>query len=121
MIDYEKLVKRIDFNESNEKERVNVPKVPSVPLDLMKELLPKGKINAIGKKELAIATKSSEREVARNIQVLRRNGELIGSCKNGYYYFENTDEMKEFYERTEKKLKGSFYTISAIRKALNNE
>ena len=63
------------------------------------ELIPKGKENAISRKQLGTLIGETQREVSRTIHNARKAGHIICSSAQGYYKPQTDEELVEGYDK----------------------
>lgn len=80
--------------------------------------IPTGKYNAIHTIEIQKRTGTSEREIRKTIENLRRKGTCICSGANGYYLPETEEELIQYIRTVKKTAKSSLYTLKTARREL---
>ena len=81
------------------------------------DYIPKGKANAISRKNLCNLTRLSDREVRERIANERRYTVIL-SCDLGGYYLptkEDTEEVKQYLNRESKRARSIFYSLKSAR------
>lgn len=77
-----------------------------------------GSENARHKRQLVLLTGMNERALRKAIEHLRRQGFLIISNKNGYFYPETADELENYVRMVSKRARSTFYTLKSARRML---
>lgn len=79
-----------------------------------------GAENARHKSELIRLTGMKDRELRKTIEFLRRQGIVIISDINGYYFPSNIEELQAYINQESSRAKSVFYTLRAARQLLKN-
>lgn len=91
---------------------------------LIYDILPIGKKNAIGRKELVNLSGLSDRQLRNQIAAERREGALILSSTDsehsGYFRPASADELRRFVASMTRRGKATFAAIAQARKALKS-
>ena len=104
-----------DFTTENSKSQGEPGGVGSLRAQIL-SLIGYGKENAVHLAEIISLTKTENRIVRREIELLRRSGYVIVSDPDGYYFPANAHELSRYIKRTEKTAKSIFYTLQSARK-----
>lgn len=79
------------------------------------DLIPTGKENAIHADILALHAGITMRELRHQLELLRRNGEVILSSVNGYYLPSDLSEVTAYRKREERRAKSIFRSLRSAR------
>lgn len=82
-------------------------------------LIGAGEENAIHLIDLIKLTGLGNRELRKYIELLRRDGIVIISNKNGYFRPLRDEETKQYIKQETRRAKSIFYTLKAARNWLN--
>ncbi len=83
-------------------------------------LIGDGHENAVHKANLLRNVEMSDRELRKMIEFLRRQGVVIISDDNGYYFPADEAELQAYIKREERRAKSVFYTLKSARHLLKN-
>jgi biotin operon repressor len=75
----------------------------------------KGEENARSSTTLRIITGSSDRELRKNIERLRRSGHVIVSCEHGYYIPSTLAEVQRHIRKETARAHSIFYTLESAK------
>lgn len=77
-----------------------------------------GSKNARHKMQLVCLTGMNERALRKAVEHLRRQGIVIISDENGYYYPQTADELENYVRMVSKRARSTFYTLKSARQML---
>lgn len=89
------------------------------PRDYLDDL-PRGKAAAVKSCELQRIWNKDRRQVSAIIEDLRRSGEMICSCGNGYFLPETLQEVSDFYWNMYSRSMSILYTLKDTGKYLKD-
>lgn len=78
-----------------------------------------GEKNAANVEQLSMITGLNDRELRKAVERLRRDGYVIISSDNGYYYPETVEEVKRYISKESKRARSIFFTLRSARELLN--
>lgn len=84
----------------------------------LKDLIPRGEENAVSVPMLAKVLGTNERDVRKQVSILRTQGELILSSARGYFRPATMGELRRFVSAMTKRGRATFAAVSAARKVL---
>ncbi len=78
-----------------------------------------GEENAVNADYLTKLTGLTSRELRKAVETLRRDGYVIISSDNGYYYPETVEEVKRYIKKESRRAQSIFFTLRSARALLN--
>ena len=81
-------------------------------------ILSTGEAYAVSRSELAAMLGEHERTVRRAIELMRRNGTVICSSEQGYFYPETCAELKAYIHREESRARQTNSVLTSARALL---
>ena len=88
------------------------------PYSRILSLIGEGREHATHKADLLRFVEMSDRELRRTIEHLRRQGVVIISDDNGYYFPADEAGLQAYIAREERRAKSVFYTLKSARQLL---
>lgn len=86
--------------------------------ELLRQLIPKGKENAVNNAYLQEVLHTSRREVSAAIHELRAEGHLICADNHGYYTADTDEELVTGYDTLWKKATSNLATLKSMRREI---
>lgn len=86
--------------------------------DMILDLIPQGRDNAVTTQYLATLLKTDRRHVRYMIEKARVSGEIIAGTNDGLFIPETEDELREYVSRAFSHIKGSIKTLNTAYKRL---
>lgn len=83
--------------------------------DIIKNAIGSGEGGAVASKELQVIAGITERELRKSIETLRRQGCVILSGQNGYYYPETLGELRQHIKKESRRARSIFYTLRSAK------
>ena len=77
-----------------------------------------GKENTVHLSELTRYSGIPDRQIRKIIEFLRRQGIVIISSNNGYYFPADITELEDYVRREEHRARSTFFTLKAARQLL---
>ena len=84
----------------------------------LKDLIPRGEENAVSVPMLVKVLGTNERDVRKQVSILRTQGELILSSSRGYFRPATVGELRRFVSAMTKRGRATFAAVAAARKVL---
>ena len=84
----------------------------------LKDLIPRGEESAVSVPTLAKTLGTSERDVRKQVSILRMQGELILSSARGYFRPATVGELRQFVSAMTKRGRATFAAVASARKVL---
>lgn len=78
-----------------------------------------GESGAVSAEQLTMITGLTSRELRKAVETLRRDGYVIISSDNGYYYPETVEEVKRYIGKESRRARSIFFTLRSARELLN--
>ena len=85
------------------------------------EYMPQGEENAVTSSELAKLLECTERDVSREINRLRKDGEIICSCGSGYFLPATDYDIKKFVRQMQSRIKDIKKATESAKKYLTEK